>query len=230
MKKICVVEDESSIAEMVRLNLELEGYHVTHFDHGLIAKNAFQNYFDFDLIILDVMLPGVNGVDLCKEIRKTAKTPILFLSAKGTTTDRIEGLKAGGNDYLPKPFDLEELLLRVAVLTSSLQTESHDEIKIGDYFVNSKTFQITNLKTNETIDISKREIALIQLFHEKNNQVIPRSEILDRVWGKDQFPTSRTIDNYILNFRKIFEDDPKDPQFFHSIRGVGYKFTSDLKN
>ena len=96
--------------------------------------------------------------------------------------------------------------------------------------MNIKTFEVKNLTTNETIDISKREIALIQLFHEKNNEVIPRSEILDRVWGKDQFPTSRTIDNYILNFRKIFEKDPKDPQFFHSIRGVGYKFTGDLKN
>ncbi len=230
MIKICVVEDENSIAEMVCLNLELEGYHVTHFDHGLVAKNAFQNKFEFDLIILDVMLPGVNGVDLCKEIRKTSKTPILFLSAKGTTTDRIEGLKAGGNDYLPKPFDLEELLLRVAVLTSNLKTDDIEEIVIGDFCVNLKTFEVKNLIADETIDISKREIALIQLFHEKNNEVIPRSEILDRVWGKDQFPTSRTIDNYILNFRKIFEKDPKDPQFFHSIRGVGYKFTGDVKN
>lgn len=230
MVKICVVEDESSIAEMVRLNLELEGYHVTHFDHGLTAKNAFQNKFEFDLIILDVMLPGINGIDLCTEIRKTSKTPVLFLSAKGTTTDRIEGLKAGGNDYLPKPFDLEELLLRVAVLINGLKTEELEVIRIGDFSVNSKTFEVKNVKTNEKIDISKREIALIQLFHEKNNEVIPRSEILDRVWGKDQFPTSRTIDNYILNFRKIFEKDPKDPQFFHSIRGVGYKFTGDLKN
>lgn len=225
MIKICVVEDESSIAEMVRLNLELEGYEVTHFDDGAIAKRVFQNEFDFDLIILDVMLPGVNGVDLCIEIRKTSKVPILFLSAKGTTTDRIEGLKAGGNDYLPKPFDLEELLLRVAVLTSNLKNEDADEIEIGEFTVNFKTFEVKNATSQEKIDLSKREIALIQLFYEKNNEVIPRSEILDRVWGKDQFPTSRTIDNYILNFRKIFEKDPKTPQYFHSIRGVGYKFT-----
>ncbi len=229
MKKICVVEDESSIAEMVRLNLELEGYQVTHFDHGLNAKNAFQNKLDYDLIILDVMLPGVNGVELCREIRKSSKTPVLFLSAKGTTTDRIDGLKAGGNDYLPKPFDLEELLLRVAVLTNNLKAGELEEIIIGDFCVNLKTFEVKNQLSNATIDISKREIALIQLFHEKNNEVIPRSEILDRVWGKDQFPTSRTIDNYILNFRKIFEKDQKSPQFFHSIRGVGYKFTGDLK-
>lgn len=225
MIKICVVEDESSIAEMIRLNLELEGYSVTHYDNGSIAKNIFQNEFDFDLIILDVMLPGVNGIDLCIEIRKKSKIPVLFLSAKGTTTDRIEGLKAGGNDYLPKPFDLEELLLRVAVLTSNLKSENTDELVIGDYTVNFKTFEVRNSISEETIELSKREIALIQLFYEKNNEVIPRSEILDRVWGKDQFPTSRTIDNYILNFRKIFEKDPKTPQYFHSIRGVGYKFT-----
>lgn len=230
MIKICVVEDENSIAEMIRLNLELEGYHVTHFDHGLVAKNAFQNKMEFDLIILDVMLPGVNGVDLCREIRKTSSTPVLFLSAKGTTTDRIDGLKAGGNDYLPKPFDLEELLLRVAVLTSRTKTEDQEIIQIGSYSVNTKTFEVRDNESENVIDISKREIALLQLFHEKNNEVIPRSEILDRVWGKDQFPTSRTIDNYILNFRKIFEKDPKSPQFFHSIRGVGYKFTGDAKH
>jgi len=225
MVKICVVEDESSIAEMVRLNLELEGYDVTHFDDGAIAKRVFQNDFDFDLIILDVMLPNVNGIDLCAEIRKKSKVPVLFLSAKGTTTDRIEGLKAGGNDYLPKPFDLEELLLRVAVLISNLKNQDADAIEIGDFTVNFKTFEVKNVLTQEKIDLSKREIALIQLFYEKNNEVIPRSEILDRVWGKDQFPTSRTIDNYILNFRKIFEKDQKTPQYFHSIRGVGYKFT-----
>lgn len=225
MIKICVVEDENSIAEMVRLNLELEGYSVTQLDNGTVAKKVFQKDFDFDLIILDVMLPGVNGIDLCIEIRKKSKAPVLFLSAKGTTTDRIEGLKAGGNDYLPKPFDLEELLLRVAVLTSNLKSEVAEEIFIGDFTVNFKTFEVRNSISQETIELSKREIALIQLFFQKNHEVIPRSEILDRVWGKDQFPTSRTIDNYILNFRKIFEKDPKTPQYFHSIRGVGYKFT-----
>ena len=225
MIKICVVEDENSIAEMVRLNLELEGYSVTQLDNGTVAKKVFQKDFDFDLIILDVMLPGVNGIDLCIEIRKKSKVPVLFLSAKGTTTDRIEGLKAGGNDYLPKPFDLEELLLRVAVLTSNLKSEVAEEIFIGDFTVNFKTFEVRNSISQETIELSKREIALIQLFFQKNHEVIPRSEILDRVWGKDQFPTSRTIDNYILNFRKIFEKDPKTPQYFHSIRGVGYKFT-----
>ena len=222
---ICVVEDENSLAEMIRLNLELEGYNVTHFANGAEARTAFEKSTNYDLIILDVMLPHVNGIELCKQIRTTSSVPILFLSAKGTTTDRIEGLKAGGNDYLPKPFDLEELLLRVGILTNATKRDEKSIIEIGDFRVNCKTFEVTNVNDSSVVNLSKREIALIELFDKKSNEVIARSEILDKVWGKDQFPTSRTIDNYILNFRKIFESDPRNPQFFHSIRGVGYKFT-----
>lgn len=225
MQRICIVEDEGSLADVIRMNLEMEGYEVVHFDHGTPAARQFEQAFDFDLVILDVMLPGVNGVELCKIIRRSSQVPILFLSAKGTTTDRIEGLKAGGNDYLPKPFDLEELLLRVAVLTQSQKKEAQESIHIGDWEVNYKTFNVSNLRTKEEVSLSKKEIALIQLFEEREGEVIARSEILDRVWGKDQFPTTRTIDNYILNFRKIFEPDSKQPRYFHSIRGVGYKFT-----
>jgi two-component system alkaline phosphatase synthesis response regulator PhoP len=221
MKHICVVEDEASLAEMIQLNLELDGHEVTVFRDGGIALNAFEESLPYDLVVLDVMLPNVNGVDLCKAIRQTSNLPILFLSAKGTTSDRIEGLKAGANDYLPKPFDLEELLLRVAVLTHHQQEEI---IVIGDSTVNFKTYVVTNSKTGRTQSLSKKEVALIQLFNERNEQVVSRSEILDKVWGKDQFPTTRTIDNFILNFRKIFEEDPKNPEHFLSIRGVGYKF------
>jgi two-component system alkaline phosphatase synthesis response regulator PhoP len=225
MQRICIVEDEGSLAEVIRMNLEMEGFEVQHFNHGSEAARHFAHSLDYDLIVLDVMLPGVNGVDLCKQIRKSSGVPILFLSAKGTTSDRIEGLKAGGNDYLPKPFDLEELLLRVAVLTQSQKKEQGESVHIGDWEVNYKTFLVRHLHNGEEVSLSKKEIALIQLFDEKEGEVIARSEILDRVWGKDQFPTSRTIDNYILNFRKIFEPDSKQPRFFHSIRGVGYKFT-----
>ncbi len=225
MQKVCVVEDENSIAEMIRMNLELEGFEVMHFDHGMMASEHFSQLPEYDLIILDVMLPGVNGVELCRQIRENSQVPVLFLSAKGTTSDRIEGLKAGGNDYLPKPFDLEELLLRVGVLTNINKKETAEVVQIGKCEVNFKTFLITNSDSGEVINLSKKEVSLIQLFHEKEGEVIARSEILDRVWGKDQFPTTRTIDNYILNFRKVFEDDPKHPKHFHSIRGVGYKFT-----
>lgn len=227
MRKICVVEDESSLSEMIRLNLELEGYDVTVFSTGTEAHECFSNTVEFDLILLDVMLPGYSGVDLCKQIRQRSQVPILFLSAKGTTSDRIEGLKAGGNDYLPKPFDLEELLLRVGILVGPEPSEKEIlEATIGNCSVNFKTFEVVNQSTKEGHSLSKKEVALIQLFIEKNGEVVSRTEILDKVWGKDQFPTTRTIDNYILNFRKIFEEDPKHPKFFHSIRGVGYKFTN----
>lgn len=224
MKRICVVEDEASLAEMIQLNLELEGYHVTTIRDGSDALNAFEGSLNYDLIVLDVMLPRVNGVDLCKAIRKQSSVPILFLSAKGTTADRVQGLKAGANDYLPKPFDLEELLLRVAVLTHHLDSE---KVTIGERKVDFKTYVVEHTSSGETQSLSKKEVALIQLFCERQGEVVSRTEILDRVWGKDQFPTTRTIDNFILNFRKIFESDPKNPIYFLSIRGVGYKFVND---
>lgn len=220
---ICIVEDEANIADAIQLNLELDGYEVTLFRDGEVARNIFEKTLNFDLIILDVMLPNVNGVELCRFIREKSEVPILFLSAKGTTKDRIEGLKAGGNDYLPKPFDLEELLLRVAILTKS--TQLNEKETIGNHTVNFKTFVITDIETNESIELSKKEIALLKLFFSKRGEVVSREEILDEIWGENQNPTSRTIDNYVLNLRKILEENPKNPQFIHSVRGVGYKLT-----
>jgi two-component system alkaline phosphatase synthesis response regulator PhoP len=224
MSKICVVEDESSIAEMVRLNLEMESHDVTLVQDGAEALELFKRNFDFDLVILDVMLPNVSGVDLCRLIRKKSNVPILFLSAKGTTSDRIEGLKAGGSDYLPKPFDLEELLLRVAVLLNMTPKAGEEIITIGNCQVNFRTFVVADTISKQETTLSKKEVALLQLFYSKQGEVISRTEILDKVWGKDQFPTTRTIDNFILHFRKTFEDNPKEPVYFISVRGVGYKF------
>jgi two-component system alkaline phosphatase synthesis response regulator PhoP len=181
----------------------------------------------FDLIILDVMLPEVSGLTICKEIRKYSRVPILFLSAKGTTQDRIAGLKIGANDYLPKPFDLEELLLRVQVLVEGIEetTAPLEKVVIGNHQVDFSTFEVKHLQTGDNIDLSKREIELLKMFYNRIGVVVSREDILDELWGNDQFPTARTIDNYILSFRKLFEEDPKNPKFFHSIRGVGYKFT-----
>jgi two-component system alkaline phosphatase synthesis response regulator PhoP len=197
--------------------------------HG---TEAFLRAFEmdsFDLVILDVMLPEVSGLTICKEIRKYSRVPILFLSAKGTTQDRIAGLKLGANDYLPKPFDLEELLLRVQILVEGIEeaTTIIDKINIGEFSVDFTSYLVSNAQTGEKHDLSKREIDLLKLFNSKQGLVISRDEILDTLWGNDQFPTSRTIDNYILNFRKIFETDPKTPKYFHSIRGVGYKFVKE---
>lgn len=223
-QKIILVEDEQSIAEAIVLNLELESYDIKHFDNGKTAVNEIQTLANADLVILDVMLPEVNGIDICRELRAISNVPVLFLSAKGTSTDKIEGLKSGGTDYLSKPFDLEELLLRVKILigrnTTLIQTSS-----IGDKKIDFKTYIVSDKDGNEVTELSKREVALLQLFINKQGEVISRDEILDKVWGTDQFPTARTIDNFILTFRKLFEENPKDPVYFHSIRGVGYKFT-----
>ncbi len=223
--KIILVEDESAIADAVVLNLELENYEVQHFNNGRDAINSIVTLSNSDLVILDVMLPEVNGIEICKELRKISNVPVLFLSAKGTSTDKIEGLKSGGTDYLSKPFDLEELLLRIKILIGRnkpiIQTTA-----IGDKIIDFKTYIVTDKNENVITELSKREVGLLQLFIEKQGDVISRDEILDKVWGTDQFPTARTIDNFILSFRKLFETNPKEPVYFHSIRGVGYKFTN----
>lgn len=228
MKKICVVEDEASLSELMKMNLELEGYRVETISHGTEAFLRAYEMDQFDLVILDVMLPEVSGLTICKEIRKYSKVPVLFLSAKGTTQDRIAGLKLGANDYLPKPFDLEELLLRVQVLVEGIddfQQTTELSLKIGNFEINFQTFEAIDLSNQQRLDLSKREIELLKLFSQKPGQVVSRDEILESLWKNDQYPTSRTIDNYILAFRKFFEPDPKNPIYFHSIRGVGYKFT-----
>ena len=222
---ICLVEDEQSLIEMIQFNLELDGYDVFAIRDGGFAKEYFELKIDYDLFILDVMLPGISGLDLCKIIREKSQAPILFLSAKGTTQDRIEGLKIGANDYLPKPFDLEELILKVKILTKKEGEQKDFLLQVGELEVDFNTFEVRSLE-NEIVHLfSKREIELLQLFQEKEGKVVSRDEILDRVWGKDSYPTARTIDNYILVFRKVFEKNPRKPQFFHSIRSVGYKFT-----
>ena len=223
---ICLIEDEENIVELIRLNLELEGFTVRSFQNGMRAKEMITEVIQHDLIILDVMLPEYSGFDLCKDIRAISDTPILFLSAKGIATDRIHGLKLGANDYLAKPFDLEELILRIRNLVSSKTDQKIKSIQIGEVKVNFSSYEAHN-NNGEIIHVfSKREIELLELFNENEGKVVSRDLILDKLWGKDNFPTSRTIDNYILTFRKIFENDPKNPIFFHSVRGVGYRFTN----
>ena len=222
MAKIFIVEDEENIADLIRLNLELEGHDCEVIGDGLQAQKRMSEFELSDLVILDIMLPNVSGLDLCSQIRKQSKVPVLMLSARGSTSDRINGLKTGANDYLPKPFDLEELLLRVSNL---LPQDVSEEITIGEFTLNWSSFECRDQKGNVVMEFGKREIGLLKLFWEREGQVVSRDEILDRLWGKEQTPTSRTIDNLILSFRKVFETNPKEPKFFHSIRGVGYKFT-----
>lgn len=226
MKRIYLVEDEAVLLDSIKLNLEYDGYEVIGIKSGTEAFDNAKVLGESDLVILDVMLPGYNGIQVCKEIRKFSDVPILFLSAKGTTPDRVVGLKAGGNDYLPKPFDLEELLLRVKILLSiQLKSTAQNIFTIGSKSINFQTFEVIDSQEKHILTFSKREVDLLRLFSMNVGRVVSRDEILDAIWGLDKFPTPRTIDNYILSFRKIFEIDPKEPQFFHSIRGVGYKLT-----
>lgn len=226
-KHILLVEDEEHLLKTIQLNLELEGYTVSIANNGIEALKEFRKG-EFNLIILDVMLPEMNGFDVCEQIRKENTTvPLLFLTAKGSSSDKIQGLKLGADDYLTKPFNLEELLLRVQILfkRGNLQAESKKQLEtysFGGNSINFITYEIEGI--NGTTQLSKKEIALLKLLIERKGEVISREEILDSVWGKDAYPSSRTIDNYILAFRKYFEKNQRDPLHFNSIRGVGYKF------
>lgn len=224
MSHILLIEDEATIAEAVKLNLELEDYTVKHIATGSEALKEVEKIQHYDLVILDVMLPHNSGWEICEAIRSTSTLPILFVSAKGNTSDKIKGLKLGADDYLAKPFDLEELLLRVHILLkrNAPNTEDANSLNINNKTINFISYEVQ--ENNQVIaKLSKREVELLKLFNEKKGEVIPRDEILDRLWGEDQFPSPRTIDNYILGFRKMFEENPKSPEHFLSIRGVGYK-------
>ncbi len=226
MASILLIEDEESLNNIVTMNLEMEGHAVESCFDGEKALEFQSRLDDFDLVILDVMLPHVSGWDICAQFKVASETPILFVSARGTSSDKVKGLKLGADDYLAKPFDLEELLLRVRILTQrSGAMKSSSSITIGEFLINLNTFEV--LKNEDyVLTLSKREIEILKLFNSRKGEVVSRDTILDEVWGKDQFPTSRTIDNYILNFRKLFEADPKEPKYFFSIRGVGYKFVN----
>ena len=223
--RILLVEDEENIRNVVKLNLEMEGYEVIETDNGKASVHIFQEQH-FDLLILDVMLPEMNGFEICEQVRLSNTTvPIIFLTAKDTPQDRVAGLKKGADDYLTKPFNLEELLLRVQNLLkrSNKQAAEESEIfKFGNNDVNFSTFEAKGNQGDFTM--TKKEAMLLKLLVERKNEVVSRNQILQFVWGYDVFPSTRTIDNFILSFRKYFEEDPHNPKFFQSIRGVGYKF------
>ncbi len=226
---ILLVEDEENLHEALKLNLELEGYEITSAYDGNEALKAIEDEY-FDLIIMDVMLPGVDGISVTENVRlHNNEVPILILSAKTTSADRVLGLKKGADDYLAKPFNLEELLLRVDKLILK-NKKLLDKETIGDTyeFGNNKIdfkAQEATCWNKENIQLSKKEVMLLKLLIENKNEVVTREKILQSVWGYNVYPTTRTIDNFILNFRKYFEHDSRNPKFFHSVRGVGYKYT-----
>ncbi|MCG8332380.1 MAG: response regulator transcription factor [Chitinophagales bacterium] len=225
MMRILLVEDEENIQDVIKLNLEMEGYEVVATDNGKDALKYTKEQH-FDLLILDVMLPEVDGFQICEQVRLTNRdVPIMFLTAKDAAQDRIAGLKKGADDYLTKPFNLEELLLRVQILikrTSKSPDNTPDEYSFNDNWVNFATFEAKGNPGSFTL--TKKEAMLLKLLVDRRGEVVSRQQILQSVWGYDVYPSTRTIDNFILSFRKYFEKDPKAPVHFLSVRGVGYKF------
>lgn len=225
MLRILLVEDEENIRDTVKLNLEMEDFEVVTAEDGRQALKHSQEQH-FDVMIVDVMLPEVNGFQVVEQIRLTDReTPIIFLTAKDQAQDRIQGLKKGADDYLIKPFVFEELLLRVRRLierTSKNPEVQPDLVVFGRNKVNFATYEATG--NQGTFTLTKKEAMLLKLLIDRKGEVVSRQQILQSVWGYDVYPSTRTIDNFILSFRKYFEEDPKNPTHFLSVRGVGYKF------
>ena len=226
---ILLVEDEENLHEALKLNLELEGYEVVSAYAGNEALKKISNEY-FDLIIMDIMLPEVDGISITETIRvNNNEVPILMLSARNSSADKVLGLKKGADDYLTKPFNLEELLLRVDKLINKSKKMQVRE-NIGDVYNfgnNQIDFKAQDSITwnGQRVELSKKETQLLKLLIENKGDVVTREKILQVVWGYNVYPTTRTIDNFILSFRKYFEEDSRNPKYFHSVRGVGYKYT-----
>ncbi len=226
--RVLLVEDEAALRTTLKLNLELEGYAVTTAVTGPEALERLRGA-RFDLVVMDVMLPGMDGFAVVETIRLEGDTtPVLFLTARNAPADRLRGLKAG-DDHVAKPYDLPELLLRIANLiqrsakgTTPAVINSCD---FGGNHVDFSRYEVVGLDGQQRT-LSQREMMLLRLLIEREGEVVSREEILQKVWGYNVFPTTRTVDNFIVAFRKYFEPDPRTPRYFHSVRGVGYKFTS----
>ena len=222
---ILIAEDEINLLELLSFNLENEGYNCIKINHGNEVLTAVIKH-NPHLILLDIMMPGKNGFELATEIKKLfPDKPIIFLTARNDDNDRIRGLKIGAVDYIAKPFNLEELLLRVKIHLPKNNLNSRNVFHIGDNRVDSGKYQITDSKGN-TIEIGKKEMSLLSFLFENEGKVVSRETIMANVWGNENDITYRTIDNYILSLRKLINDDSKNPRYIHSIRGIGYKLIS----
>ncbi len=232
-KRILVIEDELHIAEGLKLNLTLQGYDVDTAEDGLAGLEKWR-VFEPDLIVLDIMLPVVDGFAVLKRIReKDERLPILILSAKNASEDKVQGLVCGVDDYMTKPFDLEEFLLRVERLllrgswSSADKIEEIEELSDGTYRFGENEIRFESLAATcglGEVHLTDLELRLLKLFVVNRGKPLSRGEILESAWGYDRNTSTRTVDNFIVRFRKYFEKDPKSPVFFKSVRSVGYVF------
>ena len=224
MKRILVIEDEPQMLLGLRDNLELEGYEVqtaADGEEGLAKAAAFAP----DLVILDVMLPRKNGFDVCRELRaRSNSTPVVMLTARSAETDKVLGLELGADDYVTKPFSITELLARVrAVLRRTASSKPPtDSVRIGEIEVDFKLHQARRGRSR--IEFTAREFELLRYFVQHTGQVVTREQILNEVWGYEEFPTTRTIDNFVAKLRQKIERSPHAPEHSLTIHGSGYKF------
>jgi len=231
-KRILIVEDEKHIAEGLRLNISLQGHDAMIAENGTSALQLWKEW-NPDLIVLDIMLPGIDGLSVLQNIRlEDEQIPILILSAKTTVDDKIKGLSYGVDDYMTKPFKLEEFLLRIERLLKRVSLYKTDNglsvPKIYEFGTNRVDFEKSKAfcKRGE-IDLTEQEVKLLKLFITNKGKPLSRKKLLEIGWGYAGVTSTRTVDNFIVRFRKYFEENPKKPVFFMSRRSVGYVFNPD---
>jgi len=219
--KILIVEDEKKIARLIQLELEYEGYETATAHTGADGLSLFQGQ-QFDLLILDVMLPGLSGLEVLRRIRANSQfTPVILLTARDSLPDKISGLDLGANDYMTKPFEIEELLARIRVWLrhQSTTVEKNSILQIGDLTVDEKTRIV--IREGNTIELTPREYDLLIYLLKNKNQVLSREQLLTNVWGFDYYGDTNVVDVYIRYLRKKI-DAPYSNPYLHTVRGVGY--------
>ena len=237
MSRILIVEDEKHIAEGLKFNLEAEGFTTEIVGDGKIALDLLlaEQTGRFDAVVLDVMLPKVNGFEVARKLREAENfTPILMLTARNRPEDVLQGFEAGTDDYLPKPFELNIFLARLKGLLRRQKwsnSNSSPAAGIDKFEIGGKTIDFTNLQLKtgtETIKLTLMESKLLKHFIENRGTAVSRKEILEEVWGLNEDTDTRAIDNFIVRLRKYLEINPSDPKILQTVRGVGYRFTSEI--
>lgn len=228
MPRLLLVEDEAHIATGLKFNLELDGHEVTWLSEGTAAADLlFERHERFDLIILDLMLPGLSGLDLCRALRKREDyTPVVMLTAKQFDKDKVAGLQVGADDYVTKPFNLEELLARIDVQLRRQRWAARPTAILTFRDVTIDFARCEAHVGDQEVKLTPIEMALMQALSHHEGEVLTREDLLKEAWGTDAPLTTRTVDNFILRLRKLFELDPANPVHILSVRGRGYKFVS----
>ena len=225
MEKILVIEDEESILMALEDDLRVEGYEVSSAKDGLKGFSMAKEQ-GYDLIILDIMLPQMNGFEVCKQLRQAGiTTPILMLTAKSQEIDKVLGLELGADDYVTKPFSPRELLARVKAILRRMEQAQQgiDRYHFGEIEVDFKKYEVK--KSGKPVLLTALEFALLHFLIKNKGRVVSRDSILDEVWGNGVYVCSRTVNTHIAHLRKKIEDDPAKPKYIISVRGIGYKFS-----